>query len=182
MKQTGTILIVMILSFLVSCKYEKKNDELNVKKTAEKTNVIKQQQILNIKGKEIKSLTKVLGDSVTPERKVFFLYNGFDCDTCIDIGYEMAKKIDSINKGKLVYIISTSSNIGSDQAKNLYRNFVFNDEADLIRKELKYIYTPVLISLNKNSIVNNVFFPNYIRNKKKENDFIRECITNANFE
>ena len=129
-----------------------------------------------ILNKEIKSLKQIIGDSINLSNKVVFLYNGFDCETCIDISYEITRKIDSISQKQIVYVISTSSNIGRDQLKNNYYNFVFNDEHDLIRKELKYIYTPVMLKIDSTFKVKNVFFPNYNRNLMRENEFVKQCL------
>ncbi len=172
--------LIMIATLFFSCKEEStQNIEVSINKTNnEFINRLKKQMSF-IKGRKINSLSKIVGDTLTTSNKVFFLYNGFDCETCIDIGYEIGKKIDSINQGKLVSIISSSANIGRDQLKNDYKNFVFNDEKDLIRKELKFIYTPVFIILNKNSKIKDMFFPNYVRNKKEEENFIKECIENV---
>ncbi|QTD38779.1 hypothetical protein JL193_05800 [Polaribacter batillariae] len=180
MVKERTVILIMIISLIFSCKKSIKNSEVIIDKSNNDEFVKKlEKQMSFIKGKKISSLSKIVGDTINTSNKVFFLYNGFDCEVCIDIGYEIGKKIDSINNGKLVNIISSSSNVGRDQLKNNYKNFVFNDEKDLIRKELKFIYTPVFIILNNDSEVKDIFFPNYVRNKKEEETFIKKCIENS---
>jgi len=168
------IYIWIFLICLYSCKQSVKESEKNVP-TLGKDNIL-EEQINTIKNRKIQSLKNIFGDSIQTKNRVIFLYNGYDCETCVDIGYEMLKKMDSISQTQMVYVISTSANIGRDQLKNNYTSYVYEDEKDLIRKELKFIYTPVFISFNSNNKIDNAFFPNYNRNKKKENDFIKNCI------
>ena len=46
------------------------------------------------------------------------------------------------------------------QIRNEYVEYVYNDVNDLIRKELKYIQTPIVISLDKNNVILDYIFPN----------------------
>jgi hypothetical protein len=170
--------------FLFNCLFiscnsnvDKDNSIKKNKKIETQHHILKEQSSM-LKNKKISSLKTVLGDSLTTTNHVVFLYNGFDCSTCIDIGYIMSKKMDSISKAQLVYVVSTSANIGRDQLKNDYQTYVYNDEKDLIRKDLKYIYTPVFLLLDSNNKISKVFYPNYNRDKNKENLFIKECIEN----
>lgn len=100
------------------------------------------------------------------------MYDGYDCETCIDVGYEMLKRIDDLAVRQKAYVITTSLNIGRDQAKNEYFNYVYYDEHDIIRKELKYIYTPMLLKLDSTVKVEEIFFPNYQRDLKNETRFV----------
>jgi len=165
-------LYYFILTLLLSCK----NDTVNKNGTSIKKTDLLEKQIDIIKNKKILSLAKVLGDSTILKNHVLFLYNGYDCGSCIDIGYEMSKKMDSLIGNQLVYIISTSANIGQDQLKNNYQKFVYNDENDLIRKDLKFIKTPVFLYLDSKNKIKNAFYPNYNRDVNKENLFIKACI------
>ncbi|QTE23545.1 hypothetical protein [Polaribacter cellanae] len=168
---------MIILTFLIiQCKQSREENNSISKNLSIKKNILEQQK-KSIRGKKIKSLSDILEDSLKTSNKTIFLYNGFDCGTCIDVGYEISKKIDSLNKSKKVYIISTSANIGRDQLKNSYIDYVYNDEKDLIRKELKFIYTPVFLRLDIEGSIKNVFFPNYNRDFKAEENFILKCVS-----
>lgn len=127
-------------------------------------------------GKKITCLNKILGDTMVTARRVVFLYNGFDCRTCIDIGYEVSKTIDSLAQTQIFYIISTSANISADQLRNEYKNFVYNDEHDLVRSELRYVYTPVLLFLDSTNRIDAIYYPNYNRNVEEENTFVLNCL------
>jgi hypothetical protein len=161
----------------ISCNSSvNKDNSIEKNKKIETEHDILKEQSSMLKNKKIKFLRKVVGDTTITSNRILFLYNGYDCETCIDRGYEMVKKIDSTMNKQSVFIISTSSNIGRDQLKNSYKNFIYNDEHDIIRKELKYIYTPVLIYLNSDNKINEIFYPSYTRDLKKEKCFLESVI------
>jgi hypothetical protein len=129
-----------------------------------------------IMGKQLKSLESIVSDSSMFKDAVIFIYNGFDCEDCIDVGYSLVRTIDSLAQRQIVYVVSTSANVGRDQSRNNYRNYVYSDEHDLIRRELKYIYTPVLLKLNSSGVISDVYFPNPNRDNENELFFIKECL------
>lgn len=143
----------------------------------EVTNILEKQRS-DVLGRKINSITTILGDSINTANKVILLYDGFDCETCIDIGYKIIKKIDSLALSQKGYVITTSLNIGFDQTKNKYYKYVYYDENDIIRKELKYIYTPILLKLDSTKKVQEVFFPDYERDLNNETKFIHLCTVN----
>jgi len=161
--------LIFVLFILYACKPKQHSDAAPVNEK------LKSQKEFLTK-KRITSLNKILGDSIITAKHVVFLYNGFDCGTCIDIGYRVSKTIDSLVQTQMVYIISTSANIGADQLRNEYINFVHNDEHDLVRSELRYIYTPVLLFLDSTSRIDAIYYPNYNRNVKEENAFVLNCL------
>jgi hypothetical protein len=168
------ILLHFVILLLVSCINNNQNDNVDNLKQSDK---VKTQKLMII-GKQLKSLERIVCDSIDLKNKAIFIYNGFDCEDCIDIGYNLTKKIDSLSNKQVVYIVATSTNIGRDQYRNGYYNFIYFDEHDLIRHELKYIYTPVIIKLDSLSIIEDAFFPNPNRNMKDELNFLKKCITN----
>lgn len=168
MKSHRKILLFFVLFALYTCKSKPKELILvNEKLKSQK------EYLLN---KKITCLDKILGDFIISANHVIFLYNGFDCETCIDIGYRVSKTIDSLVQKQMVYIISTSANIGGNQLRNEYKNFVYNDEHDIIRRELRYIYTPVFILLDSMKKIDSMYYHNYNRNMKEENAFILNCL------
>ncbi|MDE5417929.1 hypothetical protein L3049_07905 [Labilibaculum sp. DW002] len=172
------ICIIILFAIFTSCK---NNNNNTTDKTLSKYDIMLKAQIEEIKNKEVKSLISILDSTTKISNKTIFLYNGFDCQTCIDIGFEISKMIDSVLNKQVVYIISTSANVGQDQLKNNYKKYVYIDEKDVIRKELKFIYTPVFLSFDFENKIKNVFFPNYKnRNLKEEKAFIRSCIEKEN--
>lgn len=83
----------------------------------------------------------------------------YDCQSCIDKGYLIVKILNSQNSNQKIFIISSTTNIGRDQARNNYYDFVYNDENGSLRKELKFIYTPVILVLDKDNRVLHINFP-----------------------
>ncbi|PIF06706.1 MAG: hypothetical protein CSA36_00490 [Draconibacterium sp.] len=168
------IFSLFVILLLFSCINKKQSNNVD---NLKRFNEAKKQKLMII-GKQLKSLERIVGDSIDLKNKAIFIYNGFDCEDCIDIGYKLTKKIDSLSNIQVVYIIATSTNIGRDQYRNTYYKFIYFDEHDLIRRELKYIYTPVIIKLDSLNIIEDAFFPNPNRNMKDELIFLKKCIIN----
>lgn len=174
-----SVFYILLFTYLSSCNNSTRN-EIIVDELLRMDSILNT-QVEMIMNQKIESLVSILDSTGEISNKTVFLYNGFDCVTCIDIGYEMTKKIDSALNFQGVYIISTSSNVGNDQLRNNYENYVYVDENDMIRKELKFIYTPVFLSFDINEKVDNVFFPvSNNRNIKEEEIFIKSCIKSKN--
>lgn len=163
----------LLLIFIVfSCK---SRNDYNMEKNDTKLD----KQKVFLYGKSLKSAIKIMNDSIDISGHFLFLYNGFDCETCIKNGYRLAKAIDSLSMKQVVYVISTSANIGADQLKYDYLGYVYNDEHDLMRSELKYIYTPVFLFFDSLKKIENVYYPNYNENIQDENIFVKNCLKKA---
>lgn len=100
---------------------------------------------------------------------IVFLYNFYDCGSCVDSGYQLVKRIDEFYKRKYVPIISSMGSPTLYQSRNQYFDFVYSDTNDLIRKELKYVQTPIMIRVDSNRIVLDYLFPNV----SDENEYAR---------
>lgn len=164
--------LVLLLFTIYSCK---ENESKDISEEPEAITILEQQRNA-ILGKKVNSIGTILGDSINAENKVILLYDGYDCETCIDVGYEMSKRIDELASKQKTYVITTSITIGRDQAKNAYTNYVYYDEHDIIRKELKCIFTPVLLKLDSVAKVEEIFFPSYQRILKNETRFVNQSI------
>ena len=128
-----------------------------------------------LNGKKLKSIRQIMTDSIDLTGHFLFLYNGFDCETCLVNGFKLAESLDSLANEQVVYVVSTSSNIGADQLRYNYLNYIFNDEHDIIRSELKYIYTPVFLFFDSSDRIEEVYYPSYTWNINDENLFINKC-------
>lgn len=109
-------------------------------------------------GKRISFIDSIITEE--KKEKVIFLFNDYDCGSCIDSGFQMTKNIDRLWGGKRVFVISTMVNSPFYQKRNNYYDYVYPDEKDLIRKELKYIQTPVLLMVDADLTVTKVVYPN----------------------
>jgi len=166
-KQLRMLVLIFGIIFYSSCSKTNKSD-LNMK-----TNAYYNQK-LTLFEKKINSLSEIIGDTVDIANKAVFIYCGYDCETCIEKGYMFASKLDNLKRKQSVFIVSTSANIAKDQIKSAYQNFVYKDEHDLIRKELKYIYTPVFLLFGSDKKITSVYFPG-IDSIDDENKFLEEC-------
>lgn len=158
--------IVILVLIFCSCK----NLDVNHNSTI-KVDTRLQQQKNTIVGKKLDLIKNIVGESSNISNKFMLIYNGFDCRSCINSGYRMVNKIDSLAGLQMCYVIATSTSVARDQLDNNYINFVFYDEHDLIRRELKYIYTPVILKLNSNNIISDLYFPGKNGNPTVEENF-----------
>jgi len=160
--------IIIINVFLFSCRESKTK---NIKYENENIYIKQKASVIH---RKITTLNAILGNTVDVSNKVVFIYNGLDCETCIDIGYSISKRIDKIKNKKFVFVITTSTSIGREQLRNKYLEYVFYDEHDLIRKELKYIFTPAVILFDKEKRIKLVYYPG-LENEDEGNNFINNC-------
>jgi hypothetical protein len=107
---------------------------------------------------------------------VVFIFNYYDCETCVDCGFHISKKIDLLSDKQMVYPIASMMNPTVYQQRNQYYEYIYTDDRDLIRRELKYIPTPVLILMNDKNTVLDVFFPKDTLNENHQR-FIESCLT-----
>jgi hypothetical protein len=84
---------------------------------------------------------------------------GYDCQSCVDKGFDVVKKINSLYPEIKTYIIESRSNVGFDQGRNDYYRFVYNDKDELIRKELQFLATPILLMLSEENVITKISFP-----------------------
>lgn len=140
---------------------------------------VKKQEVKNDATKNnIYNLTErriVAIDSVVTDRKheIIFLFNYYDCGSCVDLGFSITKRIDSLSGYKKVGVVSTMGNPSSYQIRNKYYNYIYIDEKDLIRKELKYVQTPIIFSLDSLNCVKDYILPN-VSGEEEVESFIRE--------
>lgn len=92
--------------------------------------------------------------------RIILVYSGMDCGSCVSKGFGIIKKLRNLNKDLPISTVSISSNRGNDQILNNYHNYIYDDSKDLIRRELNFIYTPCIIILNHQKIINEIIFIN----------------------
>ncbi len=152
--------ILFILLFFLSC---------GVKKVEEKTNEAKEiNDIYGLVGKRIVSIDSILSDR---RHEIIFLFNYYDCGSCIDSGFSITKRIDSFRGDRKVNIISIMGDPSPYQIRNQYYEYIYLDPKDLIRKEMKYIQTPIIFLLDSLNCVEDYIFPN-VSNAAKVASFI----------
>ena len=108
-----------------------------------------QRQKDRLTGKVCKAMFQVIDDEAVKHHDYFlvFLFSGFDCQPCIKDGFRFARQAeDDFHE---IYLVGSNANVGMLQLRYDYHRFIYNDVKEIIRKELKYILTPVFLLLNK---------------------------------
>ena len=75
------------------------------------------------------------------------------------LGFSVTKEIDSLYHERKVAVISTVGSSSFYQKRNAYYEYVYADSKDLIRKELKYIPTPIMILMDSLNTIRNYILP-----------------------
>lgn len=126
--------------------------------------------------KKCLSISQILIDDsikINNNDNIIYLYHGLDCYLCIKRGFEIASRIDSISHRQKVFIVGIATNIGQEQSSFRYYNYIYKDNSDLIRKELKYLPTPIMLLINSDKKIIDVVQPGNSSEEDVE-DFIRK--------
>lgn len=167
--QTNKILILLLvlLFSLLGC---------NHRKVTPNESDMPIEDIFKLRGKKISSLDSIITDRIR-NYNVVFLFNYYDCSSCIDLGFILTKKIDSLYNVKKVTVVSIMGNPSPYQRRNAYYEYIYSDSKDLIRKELKYAQTPVILLLDSSNYIKEYILPG-LSTEKEINTFfhkIRDC-------
>lgn len=163
------LILSLVLLLLNSCSKSDVNEKMSTLMT-KNLNKYKS-RLLN---KKINSLNNVVPDSLIKnnEANIIYLYTGNDCSLCVDNGFKFILEIDSLFKKQKIQVVSSNARVNLDQMRNQYYHYIHKDENDLIRRDLKFVYTPILIMLDSVSSIKDLFFPYTFRQDEKEKNFI----------
>jgi hypothetical protein len=167
LKYSNNLPFFLLFLVLIACN-SKKEKSFNI---IDETKLLEDQRIMLL-NKNLIGINSIIGDSIDLRSRCVFLYNSNDCETCVQKGFHLTNILDSIANMQVVFVITSSVNIGSNQLRYGYKNYVYYDEHDLIRNKLKYIYTPVFLFLDSSKKISNVFYPTYKMAIHDENVFI----------
>ena len=182
---SGTKKIVFIAGFLVlflfvlllvneerKDAYEKSLTENYRKEITVKFNKVKKMLI----GRELKSIKTIIPDSLDKVGYpyILFLFTGNDCSGCIKKGFEIVKKIEDSTIVKKVFVISSNVNNSIYQFNNDYYRYIYPDNKDCIRRELRFIFTPAFITLDSLFIIKDLYFPLNIDADSVSEGYIRK--------
>lgn len=163
-----SILILLLVYFKFSSNKITINDNLRIM-------LVKAEKFLL--NKKINSLSSIIPDSVITNRALcVMLYTGMDCGTCIEKGFETINQLSKEVHQKNIAIIASKSNIGRDQLMFNYHEYIYNDEIESIRQELRFIYTPVLILLDASKNIIKVYFPLTNESEEERENFLHLAI------
>lgn len=140
---------LIVVNSLEEPQFNKKTSEVFASKLRKmKAIVIKQNKNIGVFTKFKKTYDK---------RKIYFFYTGYDCESCVEIGYKIVNRVDSLSTTDSVVVITHSENRNKPYLYYNYTGYVYNDRYDEIRSELNFVYTPFMVLLDSNKIFNIYF-------------------------
>lgn len=171
--------ILLIIKFVLINKSSLNTNE-NIINIESAEDVIGQ-QLIGKHCRSIKELNIKDIDRIQNNGAVLFIYNGYDCESCIKTGFKMLKSINSYSEEMFIIVIATMTNIGNDQYKYSYFEYIYNDASDLIRKELKFTPTPIFITIDTSFRIINLYNPDKLDTEGQEK-YLNSLIQNANMD
>ena len=96
----------------------------------------------------------------------------YDCNKCVQKGFYLCKKINNIYNEEVVSVVSINSDVGADQLKYNYKSYIYMDKHDDLRRELKYVLTPILLLINKKYKILDCYFPQVNTDSLKLTNFL----------
>lgn len=108
--------------------------------------------------------------------RVVYLFNYYDCETCIYDGFSIVNQIDKYKgHGYVTVIESRCPEVNSLQKKGKYYGYIYSDKNDKIRKMLKYTPTPVLLLLDDSKRIIDALIIDMQQSKNEINRFVHNC-------
>lgn len=140
-------MIILLIVLLLGCGQSR-----NLKTESDFSNT----DDLKLKMKRITALDSIIQYDQT---QILFLFNNYDCGNCVDLGFAITKRISNILKKENITVVSTMGNPSAFQERNKFYEYIHDDSKDLIRKELKYVPTPILFILDSNKRIKDYILP-----------------------
>jgi len=124
-------------------------------------------------GKGVTSFARLIDDSLQNKNYyIVLIYTGFDCGGCVANGFYLVRQIDSLYSQQKVFVVGSNTNFSRDQLLHEYEGYIWIDSKDIIRKELKFLATPVVLLLDRSLKILEVYLPQPNDDRKKRLDFI----------
>lgn len=167
--------IVCAMAILAGCnnRHAKESIEANVQALAN-------DETEWLKGKSLCSADSIIGKTEGKD-KILYIFNFYDCPSCINNGFAAVNRIDSMaGDGTVKAIASMFQEVSSAQRQTQYRGYIYIDTKDRIRKELKYAPTPMLLILDDSSRIEDAFLLDTSAGKEKQLEaFIEKCVSRS---
>lgn len=96
--------------------------------------------------KKIKGIGEIV-DSLEfkDSEAIVLLYNGYDCSSCIEAGFTMIKRLNSPYN---LYVVAIQTNPSIHQKRYEYFDYIYLDDGDILRQELKFVPTPLMLVID----------------------------------
>ena len=168
------LLSSILLTAFAACSSEKRNRAQEMALLNEKS-----KDVEFLKGKTLHSVDSILG-SDEKKNRILYVFNYYDCDDCIKKGFKAVEYLDKNRKESVSVIVSMFQEITSTQRRSGYRGYIYKDEKDLIRKELKYAPTPMMLILDEENRIVDVCIFDFLLGEKDSDDFLEKCLSIKN--
>ncbi len=168
--------LYLVLLILFSCIYQNNSnqgetlrfhEDVVKKKEKKKKNILK-----TIEGKELFSIKNIIGDSILLLNKhnVILYYNGADCFTCIERSFQLLNELEKQLRINIL-VVGANSNFSNEQINFDYYDFIYYDEKEQIRRELRFVPTPVMFVIDVDYIIEKACFPHYSEGLEEQRMF-----------
>lgn len=109
-------------------------------------------------GKRMASLAEVMApDPVPGEPSVLLVYHGMDCGSCMETGFGLLKRLR--REGVPCAVVAVDANISEAQRQYEFFDYIYTDRRDRLRRELKYVNTPILLLLDDSLRIADIYKP-----------------------
>lgn len=159
-----TVISILIFIILNSCSNEGKtslNNNFNDKLTR------MENEVIGINLSLMDTVIQIEHDSCP---KILFLLSGGDCGGCLNQGFKIIKDLEA-KLDLSIFVIGSNINSSLIQFNYDYKKIIFRDDSEILRKRLMYSLTPVILYLDSQNVVKEIFFPlsNYDQTEKLNN-------------
>lgn len=168
-KYTFQFWLAIILSLSLRCTSEQPHNQDIYNK------IISQRRVLI--GKDF-SIVSHLIDTIDYRQRLYYIFNGFDCESCILNGFELIKNENIKALRRKAIVIGITPNPNPVQLLTEYNDYIFIDKSDVIRRQLKYFFTPIFILVDSQGKIMDVFYPGFETGSSTQLKFINNCINN----
>lgn len=176
--------IAILSSFLFSftgcqTQTDKKKETQLIEANAEALLTPRQSDTEWLEGKTLSSIDSIIDKR--ENKNIVYIFNFFDCQTCVKEGFLTVQRINDALGIDFVKVISSRSlEVTTAQRQYQYKGYIYMDERDRIRKELKYAPTPMLLILDNSNLIKDAFiFDSSSMNKETLEVFTQKCISTA---
>lgn len=143
--------VTVILVIYLFARYHSSNENARLLKEAA-SNAIEYQINKSIEmskslvNKQLNGIAGVV-DSLefSDNEAIVLLYSGYDCSSCIDAGFGMIKRLNNPDN---LYVVALQTNPAVQQQKYEYFKYIYLDDEDILRQELKFVPTPIMLLID----------------------------------
>ncbi|WP_273495952.1 hypothetical protein [Rikenella microfusus] len=109
-------------------------------------------------GKRVASLAALIAPDTLPHGpSVLLIYHGMDCGSCLDAGFASLLRLRGAGMPCTVAAVDANPSVAQERYR--YRDYIHTDRNDLLRRELRYVSTPILLLLDDSLRIVDLYKP-----------------------